>query len=631
MEPNKSQSIAISHGKGPMLILAGPGSGKTTVIIQRILHLISRRGVPPDKILAVTFSRAAAGEMKERYEQTVATPDLPANSTHCRSPAFATFHSIFYNILKTDFPSKYTSIITENEKLTFIRSEIERFNLMYENPNELAREILLCISRLKSFGELPDAALSPVKSVESGIFAEIYSDYSDYLRAGSMVDFDDMIILCHKYLSDDPAALKSWQERFSYILVDEFQDISPMQYKTICLLAGAKSNLFAVGDDDQSIYGFRGASPGMLKTFVADYPEASEVLLNINYRCNKEILSPALRLISQNKDRFEKEIRPAPGKARQLSGNPPFEIRNFPTRKDEYSHIIDRLRSITGHNAPSVFKKDKPLSIAILFRNNADHALLAKMLSDRNIPFEVTGGTAGFADHFTALDMMAYMRIASKPSRADLLRIINRPVRYISRTSLEDASENCFGKMLSFYKDNPRMLKAVRKLWADCRYLSELPPFAAIKYIRNVMGYESWLKDFAREKGTEYEELSGSLQAFEEYASLFKSPDELEKSVAAENSLQINTDFPPDCPARISIMTMHACKGLEFDIVFIPDANEGIIPNKRALTGGGEEEERRLFYVAMTRAASSLQISYVSSLHNKKAAPSRFLGCLGKQ
>jgi DNA helicase-2/ATP-dependent DNA helicase PcrA len=124
MEPNKSQSIAISHGKGPMLILAGPGSGKTTVIIQRILHLISRRGVPPDKILAVTFSRAAAGEMKERYEQTVATPDLPANSTHCRSPAFATFHSIFYNILKTDFPSKYTSIITENEKLNFIRSEI---------------------------------------------------------------------------------------------------------------------------------------------------------------------------------------------------------------------------------------------------------------------------------------------------------------------------------------------------------------------------------------------------------------------------------------------------------------------------------------------------------------------------
>ena len=649
MKFNDSQLKAVSHFTGPMLVLAGPGSGKTTVIIHRIINLITNCHVPPENILAVTFSRAAAAEMSERFNC--------AFNTGGGAPTFVTFHSIFLSILKSESSSPL-NLISEQRKSAFIRSQIEKYNLPYDNPVHLVKELLTAISRLKCFGSLEN------EQTEPPAFQKIYSAYQDHLVRHGLIDFDDIIILCRRLFRENAPALSKWQHRFPFILVDEFQDISPAQYDAITSLAGESANLLVVGDDDQSIYGFRGASPASLKQFLKDYPTADQVLLDINYRCAPEIVEASLKVIGENEDRFEKKLIPAEhvggfgkvsaadsvglrGDSAPAVDSPAafngkvLTIDSFAERRDEYEKMIEMIRD---YHASGV------VDIAVLFRNNADYMLLARMLADRNIPFESAETPDNFLNSFIVQDICAYMRIAyhlasfsSVPCRDAFLRIINKPLRYIARDSLTGrrgcGAGECLSALQEYYRKNFRVSGVLKILKQDLSYMSDLAPFAQVKYIRSVMGYDKWLKNYSIEKRTDFEELESIADMFEEYCEGFKTVEELEAAIYESRKREHlrNTDVPAEpnvssmAPISIAavppvrLLTMHASKGMEFDVVFIPDANDGLIPNKRNLTEGSESEERRLLYVAMTRAKKHLHISYVHMLHNKGAEISRFL------
>ena len=616
MKFNDSQAIAIHHGSGPMLVLAGPGSGKTAVIIQRIHNLITTFGISPDKILAVTFSRAAAGEMSERFRNLM--PDMAADA----GPAFATFHSIFLSILKSS-SSEPVTLISQTQKYAFIRSKIERYNLPCESINSLAKEIFLAISKNKC--GLSDANST---TLSDDAFRRISFEYSAYMKLERLIDFDDIIINCLQLLEENPDILKSWQKKFQYILVDEFQDISPMQYKTISLLAGENANIFVVGDDDQSIYGFRGASPDSLRQFLDDFPAARQVLLNINYRCDPLILDNALKVIGRNSDRFEKEISAAKGNE---NANP-VTLDPFPSRRDEYEHII---KTICGYQDAGIN------DIAILFRNNADYLLLARMLEDQCISYISADKPTNFLASFAISDILAYMELAanlrngsSAPCLDIILKIINRPLRYITRDSLKGgeggSAGQCFASMKRAYKDNRRMLTQIQIFEQDLRLIATLRPAAAIRYIRDVIGYDKWLKTYTQDKHTDFEEFESCLDMLEDYAENAGSYKELKEMISkslekADDSKKAFTSSGKASIPPVMLLTMHASKGKEFDVVFLPDVNDSIIPNKMMVSENNENEECRLLYVAMTRAKNHLHISWSERLHNKAATLSRFI------
>lgn len=600
---NDSQLCAIRHTEGPMLVLAGPGSGKTTVIITRIRELISSHDVQPGQILAVTFSRASANEMKDRYRQTAAAT--------VGSPEFATFHSIFLKILKEYTGPLCPSLISDREKYTFFRSELESLFPSGDNIADMTEEFASAISRIKS-------NTSPYET-DDRFLKILYTRYEDFLSSGHLMDFDDIISNCLKLFRNRPEILEKCRRRYRYILIDEFQDISPIQYETVKLLAGRSCNIFAVGDDDQSIYGFRGAAPGMLKRFIREHPRIRQISLNINYRCPESILHVSEKLIFRNLDRIEKkQISYSAGESR----GPAYCLKEFPSRNAEYECIIGIIKSIISAGGDIC---------AVLFRNNMDSALFVKMLQDVNLPYELKGVQKSFFEHFAVKDLISYLRSALYFRKEDLIRIINRPSRYISRNALTgNSGSDIFQSIVNYYRGNRRMQPQIRNFRMQLEALAELPPYSAVKYIRKAMGYENWLKEFAREHQTDLSEYEKILESFEEYVSGFSSIEALLGSIEEQSDYNSGRGMHSEGSAasmhlQIQIMTMHSAKGLEFDHVFIPDANEGVIPSVKSVRTGNIEEERRLFYVAMTRARKTLMISWSSHLHNKKAAPSIFV------
>ena len=602
MKFNNSQIKAIKHKDGPVLVLAGPGSGKTTVIIKRISHLITVHNIPPENILAVTFTRASANEMSDRFRSSFSSSSAPAVE-------FGTFHSIFLKILK-DSCKVNLKIIKDTEKFSFISSEILAQGITYESLSESTREILLSISKYKSSGIIHS-------NLSDDVFLRIFGKYQDFMSEEGLLDFDDIIIRFHEMLKNDPALRQKLQKRFTHILIDEFQDISPLQYEAIKLLAGSNANLFIVGDDDQSIYGFRGSSPDIIKQFKADFPGCETILLNINYRCEKLIFDAASAVIRIDKDRIDKEIRPLHNSLLRPA-NDIFGIGHFPDRKTEYEYIIKDLKAmlVSGDS-----------QAAVLFRNNADSLLFTHMLKSENIPFDCPGMSREFSGFFQVNDILCYLKASVLLNSADdrqltrnILKIMNKPSRFISRDALVGRG-NCFALMRSFYSGNTTILKNVSDFHEQLSFISTLSPYAAVKYIRNAVGYDFWLKERAGNKSEDFQEYAAILDDFEEYAATFAGIELLLKDV--QQTVQERPPSGTDLPVRV--MTMHSSKGLEFDRVYIPDANDNIIPNKKAAKEGSENEERRLLYVAMTRTRSSLYISYVDEMHNVRQSPSRFL------
>ena len=410
-----AQKEAVTHGKGPMLVLAGPGSGKTFTITHRIRYLTEEYKVNPSNILVITFTKAAAVEMKERYESLCGGRPSSVN--------FGTFHAIFFRILKFAYRYDARNIVREEQRNQLVRELMEKYRVEVEDEAEFVSSILSEISSVK--GEMMDLDHYYAKNCSEEIFKQLYHGYEDWLRRANLIDFDDMLVMCYELFVQRKDILSAWQKKYQYILVDEFQDINRIQYEIVRLLAVPENNLFIVGDDDQSIYRFRGAKPEIMLGFEEDYPDAKRVLLNVNFRSTKDIVDTAGTLISHNETRFNKEIvtKKGPGK--------PVVTRMWQNPAEETVEIVQELMAY----AKAGYEYS---DMAVLYRTNLGPRLLIEKLMEYNVPFCMKDTVPNLYDHWIAKNIIAYLKAAAGDlSRSNVLSIINRPNRYVSRDSLE--------------------------------------------------------------------------------------------------------------------------------------------------------------------------------------------------
>lgn len=599
---NEEQKKAITHKDGPMLVLAGPGSGKTLVITYRTRWLIECAGIAPSHILVVTFTKAAAREMKERFCKIMGK-NLPVS--------FGTFHSIFFAILRYAYGLNGSNILREDQKRQFLSEIVQSMELEMDEENDFISSLISEISFVK--GEMMNLQYYHSTSCADDIFIKIYKKYDDKLRRERLMDFDDMLVFCYELFDQRPDILHIWQQKFQYILVDEFQDINKIQFAIIKMLAKPKNNLFIVGDDDQSIYQFRGAKPEIMLGFEQQYENCKKVILNVNYRSSEEIVSCAKRLIANNTRRFQKEIKSS---APKLA---PVDIMEFETQREENLKIMELIRQYADQGIAYE-------QMAVIFRTNIQPGTLIRTLMEYNVPFQVKDGIPNIYEHWIAKNMLTYMEVArGNRERAKLLAIINRPNRYIKRDMLRDAVVDL--RDLAYkMTDKPWMVQRMLDFIKDLEMIKDMAPYAAITYIRNVVGYDAFLREYAQFRRIHVDELFDVLQEIQESAKEFDTISEFFEHVASygEELKRQKTEQQKE-RNRIVLTTMHSAKGLEYDVVFVPEVNEGVIPHKKAVKDAEIEEERRLFYVAITRAKKYLHVFTVKELFHKEIAPSIFL------
>lgn len=707
MEFSKEQNEAITHGTGPMLVLAGPGSGKTAVIIRRVRYLTEELQIPEENILVITFTKAAAEEMEQRYQRLTG---CTGQSKVC----FSTFHALFFKILRESAGYTAGSLLKESEKYAILRDVLYKLYPKRMFETEMLQRILGEISRYKSLGsedteqhslmrkvqawkeacaagKMPwknfgaeqafltseknstegsadrDAfhtgkyggkcdknavSLTYVSAIDKELFAAVYPEYERRVRAEQRLDFDDMIRLCCQLLQEDKGVLRKWQERFRYILVDEYQDIDPQQYEAVKLLAGTEANLFVVGDDDQSIYAFRGAAPQLVRQFKKDFPKAGCTVLACNYRSHVNVTRAAARLIRENTQREEKRF------TNHTTEKGVFRVEKYMDRAEEYKLLAEQIA-----------ESRIPLrEQAVLYRTNRQPGGLLMQLRKKNIPYRMQGRTNDLWEHWMTQDIAAYFRLArGARERKEFLRIANRPVRYLPRNLFQDTrieQERLMKSLIGRYD----LQDIVRKLFFDIGMLQRMNSYAAMHYIRKAIGYEEFLVKYAWEQGIEKEELFDVLEeiadttraadSFEEWeqqmlqmhalternggagrrrvVGMPETSDETlkERMVLTENmgnglcnevgmvKGRAERNGEPDC---LNLMTFHASKGLEFRRVYLIDLNEGLVPHRRAKTKEEIEEERRVLYVAMTRAKEELYLLYTEKRGGRDIPPSRFL------
>lgn len=599
---SKAQTQAIMHKDGPMMVLAGPGSGKTTVITHRVQYLTKEYGIDPGDILVITFTRAAAEEMRERYEA------LTGGGSRV---TFGTFHSIFFRILKLAYRYTADNIVREEQQMQFVRELAQAGGLEPEDENEFAASILSEISSVK--GERIALEHYYSKNCPDAVFRQLYAGYEEKMRRAGLIDFDDMMVLCLELFTERKDILSAWQRRYRYILIDEFQDINRLQYEIVRMLAKPEDNLFIVGDDDQSIYRFRGAKPEIMLGFERDYPGAGRILLDVNYRSTEEIVAPALRLIGENQKRFSKAIH---------------------TTGRHGKNVITKLWQDPGEENLAIAREIqlylqsgvRPGDIAVLYRTNAGPRFLMEKLMEYNLPFRTRDTVPNLYEHWISRNILTYIRIAmGSRAREDILQVINRPKRYISRDAMPDETVS-FEKMKAFYAEKDWIAERIESLEGDLRAIARMSPLAAVNYIRQGMGYDEYLIEYAAFRRMRPEELLETADELKESAAGFKTFDEWFTHIEAykEELLRQAAQRRTETDA-ITLATMHSAKGLEFPIVYILDANEGITPHSRAMLDEDMEEERRLFYVAMTRAKTRLHVYAVRERYHKKAEVSRFV------
>lgn len=601
---NREQEEAITHKGGPLMVLAGPGSGKTLVITYRVKWLIENAGVHPSNILVITFTRAAAEEMKKRFFMFDGMANTPVT--------FGTFHSIFFMILRYAYRYTAANIIREDVKRRYIKEMTENMELEIEDENEFLSGIINEISYIK--GEMMSLSYYHSNNCSDELFAQIYEGYEKRLREENLIDFDDMLVFCYELLKEREDIRTLWQNKFQHILIDEFQDINKVQYEIIRMLAGKGDHLFIVGDDDQSIYRFRGARPEIMLGFEKDYPEAKKVILNTNYRCSEEIVEGAEHLISHNTKRFPKNMQAARG------SKIPITFRNL---KDAGEECTDILKGIRFY-----YKKGIPLEdMAVIFRTNTQPRLLVGRLMEYNIPFQMRDVIPNIFDHWIARNILTYIKLAmGNRDRKLFLQVMNRPKRYISRSmitepqvDLKKLKQQTFGKKWLYEK--------IDKLEMDLYLLRKMEPYAAIQYIRNGIGYEDYMNEYAQFRRINPDDLEEVLNQIQESAKEYHSFEEWFAYIESYGEeLRKQMEAGRQQKSGVTLTTMHSSKGLEYEVVFVMDINEGVTPHKKAVKEADLEEERRLFYVAVTRAKTYLFLYSVKELYQKDAQISRYIG-----
>ena len=605
---NEAQTQAIQHTDGPCLVLAGPGSGKTLTIVNRVKYLIEKQKVRPEEILVVTFTRFAA-EMKSRLCLVMGKRDLPVT--------VGTFHGIYYGILKWAYRMNQENILSETEKYQILRGVINKERMEIFDEEDFIQDIAAEIGKVKNNRIPLEEFVSEKCSADA--FRNIYRNYEQHRKELKKIDFDDMLTYTYDLFSQRKDILSAWQKKYRYILIDEFQDINLIQWKIMCMLAAPENNLFVVGDDDQSIYRFRGSKPEIMLGFQKIYPQAKIVNLEVNYRCEPPIVEAAMRLIAHNEERFPKKIRA--GK----SGKQKVRFQYFEDCYKENAFLAEDIRQTVQNGVPLS-------EIAVLFRTNMQPRALMEYMVSANLAFQTKDRIPDIYEHWIARDFFTYIRIAQgSDSRADFLSIMNRPKRYIGRDSLPDETV-CFDEWMKLYEEQPWIAERIEKLWYDLKHLSRLSPYAAINYIRRGIGYDDYLAEYAEYRNANKEdfyevadEILASAKGYRTFEEWFAHIEEYRqelKRLAQEKRRNQNA---------VTFATLHSAKGLEFTKVYLIDVNEGVMPYKKAVLKQDVEEERRLFYVGMTRAKESLTICSVKKMRGKEVELSRFIKEAGKE
>ena len=600
---NEAQAQAIQHTDGPCLVLAGPGSGKTLTIVNRVKYLIEKQKVRPEEILVVTFTRFAAAEMKSRLCLVMGKRDLPVT--------VGTFHGIYYGILKWAYRMNQENILSETEKYQILRGVINKERMEIFDEEDFIQDIVAEIGKVKNNRIPLEEFVSEKCSADA--FRNIYRNYERHRKELKKIDFDDMLVLCYELFRSRPDVLAQWQKKFRYVLIDEFQDINRIQYDVIRMLAQPENNLFVVGDDDQAIYGFRGADSELMLGFGKDFPDAKQILLGMNYRSTANIVQNSLKLIENNVERYSKKLEA------NREGGSCLHIQEVKDPVEEAEYVLEEIQKCKENGI-------KEEEIAILFRVHTDARAVVEAMVERKIPFQIKEHLPNIYEHFIAKDIMAYFRLATgKRRRQDFLQVMNRPKRYLGRDSVS-GSQVSFEDMRKFYCDKDWMIDRIDQFEWDVKMLMKMAPYAAIQYIRKRIGYDDFLKEYAFTHQINRSDLNEVLAEIEEAAKAFSSVEEWFAHVEEyTETLKVKEKERNRPRPGVRLMTIHASKGLEFKQVFLIAANEGRIPYQKAKTDKEIEEERRLFYVAMTRAKDFLKICYVKIKNGKEVTPSRFV------
>lgn len=606
LHPN--QIHAISHGTGPMLVLAGPGSGKTTVIIQRIRRLTEKMGVSPYRILVITFTKAAAEQMKTRYAALQGKSGV----------MFGTFHSIFFRILRQACGYSLEQVLSEDERRNTMQKLVTEARISVQDQEEYIQQFFSQYSLMKN--QLQDVSDFVPEGLPKDEFVALSKKFDGWKRRNEKIDFDDMLTECYDVLSQDEKVRKAWQDRFDYILVDEFQDVNRAQYACLQMLAAPKNNLFVVGDDDQSIYGFRGASPSFMLDFPKDFPGTEKVFLDVNYRCSGRIIRLASQVIGTNVSRYAKEIKGD----RDLG-----ERINVFVAKDSGEEA-----ELTAQKIARLLEEGMPIEeIAVIYRTNIQGGAFARALFRRGIPYHLRDGGFHLYDHWIARDLAAYLFLAeNRDSDASLLRIVNKPKRYISKDLLAEAEQMPYGLLRSLHVC-PSLQKwqaeHLESLEEDLRQIQKRKPYEALRYVRKVVGYDEYLSDYAAYRKASLsnmieiaDEITETAKGTENGTEFVRKMEELSRQMKEQSKQKGNTH-------GVTLTTFHGAKGLEFGAVFLPSLAEGIIPYEKGRKGSALEEERRLFYVGLTRTKDRLFLSFTENRYEKPLKPSRFLMEMG--
>ena len=610
---NENQLKAVEHVDGPCMVLAGPGSGKTRVITYRIANMVVNKDIKPTSILAISFTKASSMEMKNRALAL-------SNDFRMNKVTYGTFHSVFFRILRYFENYNIESILDEKTKRIGLKNILKGLNIENADDDETIGQVINEISYVKN--ELMDKRDFKSEVLTSDEFIKVYNYYEEYKEQINKIDFDDMLIKTYELLKNNKSALDRVRSAYRYILVDEFQDINKVQFEALKLIANPNNNIFVVGDEDQSIYGFRGSRPDFLLEFEEYFLNTNKVLLDINYRSKGEIIDIANRLIEKNENRYEKVIKCGQGNGANV---------NYISPEDSEEEAVYIAKDIKDKIQEDYTEYT---DFAVIYRTNIQSRALVDVFMDMRIPFVVKDSIVTIYDHWAAQDILSYLRIGVNPnSNKDWIRIINKPFRYISKDNLNLIKDepDFINALINKCDLHPKQVKTINDLDIDISYVNGLNPKNAISYIRTTLDYDRYILDYCTNRKIKTNGLIEILNELESSATNFKTIqeylDHIErvKSEIVDNKNNKETD-------GVIFTTMHSAKGLEFKNVYIIGANEGTIPHEKSYEIDDEEkkndqieEERRLMYVAITRAEENICISSPINKYGKRVSKSRFM------
>ncbi len=608
---NDAQCEAVMHGEGPALVVAGPGSGKTLTIIRRLLYLIYERKVPADKILVITYTKEAALSMQEKFYEQKSNFSFK-QQVNQGYVTFGTFHSYFYQIIKNIKKYSDYQLITPQEKyrlatliLKETQEEVSDFDI---------KRFLEQVSFYKNTGRLKG---------EEDIRDTIYK-YQEVLQQHKRMDFDDMLYLCKIEFQANDKLVNKCSERYEYILIDEYQDINPIQYELIYVLTKNKQNLFVVGDDDQAIYGFRGSDGECFQKMLKDYSETKKIYLNVNYRCEEAIVKVSQNLISKNKKRLEKKI--VSGVKAKSKGE--IHMIGSINMQEMYKVL---LKNFMERDVEELCKE------AVLFRTNAALQSFANILAAKQIPFIIREKMNSYYEHFVVCDILDFFTAACGcKDRALYLRLFQKLKFPIGREMLTEEQVNLKTLKLRLRKsiyDDAYVTSQIEMLERHLQHLGKMRPKLGITYILHAMNYEKYLISKSGNHLSLPEEWKEVLEWIQEDAEAYPDFRSWEQHInSSRDAIDKQIYAKKQNKQGVHLMTMHGAKGLEFQKVYIPNLNDGVVPKLKKgdlVTEDVVEEERRLFYVAITRAKTQIELHYVTGTKDNPRLASRFLEELG--